>query len=229
MRYVLLLSLGLLAAPTPLRAADENGSTPNVPPRNRTSETIQLFNGRNLDGWEGRTDIWSVRDGVIVAKNTEPVPVSTYLLTRRKFSDFRLLATVKLVESERHSGIAIWGKRFEKNPERFSYQGHLVMFPTEWGIWDVFRRGGDLKVDGESAKRVGKAHDWNTMEILAQGNRIRVAVNSHKVIDWRDPNPELISEGPIGLQLHANTVPQEVHFKNLVLTTFPSEELITVK
>ena len=27
---------------------------------------------------------------MIVGKNTEPVPVSTYLLTKRKFTDFRL-------------------------------------------------------------------------------------------------------------------------------------------
>ena len=49
------------------------------------------------------------------------------------------------------------------------------------------------------------------------------------VLDWRDPMPELISEAPIGLQLHSNTVPQEVHFKGLVLTTFPEDRLETVK
>ena len=39
---------------------------------------------------------WSVVDGVIAGKNTEPVPVSTYLLTKRKFSDFRITAKGKL-------------------------------------------------------------------------------------------------------------------------------------
>jgi hypothetical protein len=67
------------------------------------------------------------------------------------------------------------------------------------------------------------------MEILAQGNRIRFAVNGVQVVDWRDPKPELIQEGPIGLQLHSNNVPQEIHFKGLVLTTFPEDKLITVK
>ena len=52
-----------------------------------------------------------VRDGVITGKNTDPVPVSTYLLTDRKFSDFRLLVTAKLVQWEMHSGIAMWGYR----------------------------------------------------------------------------------------------------------------------
>jgi hypothetical protein len=36
--------------------------------------------------------------------------------------------------------------------------------------------------------------------------------------------------GPIGLQLHSNSVPQELHFKGLELTTFPQEDrLISVK
>src|ERR1700756_3933152 len=77
------------------------------------SETIQLFNGVNLDGWEGHKDLWSVKDGAIVARNTEPIKVSTYLVTKRKFSDFRLLATVKLVDGgpkDMHSGITLWGR-----------------------------------------------------------------------------------------------------------------------
>ncbi len=79
------------------------------------------------------------------------------------------------------------------------------------------------------AKKVGKQHDWNDLEILAQGNRVRVAVNGTQVIDWYDPEPYRIKEGPIGLQLHSNKVPQEIQFKDLTLTTFPDDKLTTVK
>ena len=218
-------SLSLLAIG---RLCAEDKKAPEIPPKTGKSETIKLFNGKNLDGWEGRPDLWSVKDGVIVAKNTEPIAVSTYLLTKQKFSDFRLTATVKLVESEMHSGIALWGKKFEKDAEKSSYQGHLVMFPSGWGMHDLFRRNG-LPVDGEPAKKVGKQHDWNDLEILAQGNRVRLVANGHLVVDWRDPEPNLVGEGPLGLQLHSNTVPQEVHFKDLVLTTFPADKLMTLK
>ena len=67
------------------------------------------------------------------------------------------------------------------------------------------------------------------MEILAQGNRIRLAVNGKEVLDWRDPEPKYVAEGPIGLQLHSNEVPQEIHFKGLELTTYPEDKLTTVK
>lgn len=222
-------------------SADKKAA-PEIPPRKGKSEKIELFNGKDLDGWEGYDDQWSVKDGVIVAKSSRPQKFSTYLLTKNKYSDFRLVFAAKLVESEIHSGVAFWGEvrpSVSKDPEadrtKYTYAGHLVMFPSGWGMYDLFGRNG-LGVDGGPAKKVGKQHDWNDMEILAQGNRVRFAVNGHAVVDWRDPEPKRIKEGPIGLQLHSNFVkaetwvPEEVQFKGLVLTTFPKEDgLITVK
>jgi len=233
--YLCLVLFVFLLPPT-LQGGKDKKETPDVPPRKGTSETIKLFNGKNLDGWVGFEDLWSVKDGVIVAKNVKPLTFSTYLLTKRKFSDFRLIFAAKLVTSEMHSGIALWGTvrpEVSKNPEadrtKYTYAGHLVMFPSGWGLYDLFGRNG-IAVDAQPAIKAGKQHDWNDMEILAQGNRIRLAVNGHAVLDWRDPEPERIKEGLIGLQLHSNNVPQEIHFKGLELTTFPTENrLITVK
>ena len=102
------------------------------------------------------------------------------------------------------------------------------MFPSGWGMYDLHRRSG-LPVDGKPAKEAskGRQHDWNDLEILATGNRVRVAVNGSAVVDFTDPKPELVAEGPIGLQLHSNKVPQEVHFKDLVVETFPKEDKLT--
>jgi hypothetical protein len=228
---LLAASLMIVLAGTPLPAGKGKPSkpAPEIPPRKGDPETIKLFNGKDLTGWQGHKKLWSVKDGVIVARNTEPIKVSTYLLTKRKFSDFRILATVKLVESEMHSGIAFWGRNAPEHGDKYTYAGHLVMFPSGWGMYDLFGRNG-LPVSGAAAKQVGKQHDWNDLEILAQGNRVRVGVNGKQVVDWRDPEPKRILEGPIGLQLHSNKVPQEVHFKGLVLTTFPREDrLISVK
>jgi hypothetical protein len=214
----------------PKKAAGDKGdkTAPVVPPRKGKSEVVRLFNGKDFDGWEGHKELWSVKDEVIIAKNTDPIKVSTYLLTKRKFTDFRLTLQSKLVESEMHSGVAFWGKVAPDKGDKYTYAGHLVMFPSGWGMYDLYGRTG-LPVDGAPAKKVGKQHDWNAIEILAQGNRVRVAVNGTLVVDWRDPEPDRIQEGPIGLQLHSNKVPQEVQFKDLVLTTFPEPEMLTVK
>jgi hypothetical protein len=42
------------------------------------SEWINLFNGKNLDGWEGSPKIWSVKDGCINASG--PTSYKQYLI-----------------------------------------------------------------------------------------------------------------------------------------------------
>lgn len=242
----LLLVAGLAAAQenkaAPKKAKAPPKEAPVVPPKQGKSETIKLFDGKTLNGWEGYKDLWSVQGGEIVGKNTGPVRHSTYLLTDRKFTDFRLTFAAKLVTSEMHSGVAFWGEVYPKadgkvkdpktDRSEYTYKGHLVMFPSGWGMYDLFGRNSltPFGVNPAPAKKAGKQHDWNDIEILAQGNRVRVGVNGSAVVDWRDPEPERIKEGPIGLQLHSNAVPQEVRFKGLVLETFPKEDkLLTVK
>lgn len=201
-----------------------------------SEKPVALFNGKDFEGWEGNTGengtqkYFTVNDGVIVARNeADNAPkVSNYLLTKKPYRNFRLVFEGRLVESSMHSGIALWGKKFEKDGEKYSYQGHLVMFPSGWGFYDLFRRSSIYKDDGR-AKKADNVGGWNKMEILAIGNRIRLAVNGQLVADWEDPKPELCESGPIGLQLHSNKVAQEVHFRGLILSENPTEEMVTVE
>jgi len=202
-----------------------------------TSEKpVALFNGKDFDGWEGNTGAsgtqkyFSIKNGEIVARNeSDNAPkVSNYLLTKKHYRNFRLVFEGKLAESKMHSGVSIWGKKFETDGEANSYQGHLVMFPAGWGYYDLYRRKGvGMHKDDGRAKKADNG-DWNKMEILATGNRIRLAVNGQLVADWTDPQPELCEAGPIGLQLHSNTVPQEVCFRGLRLSENPEDRMITV-
>ncbi|MBI3464961.1 MAG: serine hydrolase, partial [Planctomycetes bacterium] len=192
----------------------------------------RLFNGKDLAGWEGQIGkYFSVEQGVIVGRNNkENAPqASTYLLTKQKYRNFRLIFESKLVNSEMHSGIALWGKAVEKAEDPFSYQGHLVMYPSAYGFYDLYRRNSIFQDKLGVAQRVGKQHDWNRMEILATGRRIRHVINGRLVADWSDPQPELCETGPIGLQLHSNNLPQEVHFRGLILTENPEDRLVTAE
>lgn len=225
---------GLISTPRTDAADEENwAATVKFPDGEKP---VALFDGKSFDGWEGNTGeggtpkYFTIKDGVIIARNEkENAPkVSNYLLTKKPYRNFRLLLEGKLVESKMHSGVAIWGKKFEKDGEKNSYQGHLVMFPSGWGFYDLFRRNSIYRDDGR-AKKADNVGGWNKLEILAVGSRIQLAVNGQAVADWSDPKPELCEAGPIGLQLHSNTVPQEVHFRGLILSENPKEELITVE
>ncbi len=227
-RLITALSLSVFAAST--FAADDWSSTVKFP---ASEKPVKLFNGQDFEGWEGNTGeggtvtYFTVKDGVIVARNEkENAPkVSNYLLTKKPYRNFRLVFEGKLAESKMHSGIALWGKKYEKDGEKNSYQGHLVMFPSGWGFYDLYRRNSIYRDDGRAKK--ADNGDWNKMEILATAPRIRLAVNGQLVADWTDPMPDLVGEGPIGLQLHSNTVPQEVQFRGLILSENPEDKLIT--
>jgi len=213
-------------------AADDWSSTVKFP---ASEKPVKLFNGKDFDGWEGNTGeggtqkYFTVKDGVIVARNEkENAPkISNYLLTKKSYRNFRLVFEGKLAESPMHSGISLWGKKFEKDAEKNSYQGHLVMFPSNWGYWDLYRRNSIYQDDGRAKKADNK--DWNKMEILAIGHRIRLAVNGQLVADWEDPKPELCEAGPIGLQHHSNSVAQEIRFRGLILSENPEDKMITVE
>ena len=80
--------------------------------------------------------------------------------------------------------------------------------------------------------RIGSPHGWNQIEMLCVGARVRMAVNGRPLLDWTDPEPELIKAGPIGLQCHWMPVgeSQETHFRGLVICEDPTEDrLITLK
>lgn len=214
-----------------LAAEEDWSSTVKFP---ASEQPVKLFNSKDFDGWYGNTGddgtkkYFSIKEGVIVARNeAENAPkVSNYLFTKKKYRNFRLVFEARLVESAMHSGVAFWGDRFEKDGEKNSFKGHLVMFPANWGFYDLYGRNSIYKDDGRAKKADNKG--WNKMEILAIGDRIRLAVNGQLVADWRDPQPDTCVAGPIALQHHNNKVPQEIHFRGLILSENPEDKMITV-
>src|SRR4051794_615383 len=91
----IVLSLALLSL-TSFASADRERDWASGVELPKSEKRIRLFNGKNLDGWEGQiAKYWSVEDGVIHAHNDTPVAASTYLLTEKNYRNFRLLLEVK--------------------------------------------------------------------------------------------------------------------------------------
>ncbi len=196
------------------------------------SETVShLFNGKDLSGWKGDVTCWSVTHGMIRGTNDDQVPSSTYLFTEKSYRNFRLIFDVKQTISDRHStmhsAVAALGEQFTDAGENtFGFKGPLLMFCHEWGIWDAHRR--KRVVPGGPGGDVEKKGEWNQIEILVMGDRLRFAANGREVFDFTD-KPEMLQACPIGLQLHSNDKPQEYHFRGLLLTENPEGDLVTVK
>lgn len=204
---------------------------PILSPRTGQTEHFDYSHAQTLAGWDADPAYWSVKDGAFTAKGAG-VP-STFLLTQKNFSDFRLILWSQMVESDNHAGVALWGEQTvaTNGKNKWAYKGPLVIFPG-LSLWD-YRTNKNIPVDPSGkalAKKIAGQHDWIHVEILAQGNRVRVAYNGQQVLDWREPDPSRLKTGPIGLQLHGFTKSQEVVYKDVAIETFPKEDrLITIK
>jgi hypothetical protein len=222
MRYFALLCCVLLPSVATCQA-------PDLPPRVGQSETIVLFNGKDLEDWAGHKDkLWSVRDGILVGRNDDSLLVSTYLISRRRFTDFALAFSVRLVRSPQMAGVAFWGNVVPNRGDSFTYKGYLLQVTPPWGIYETFGRG-SLTANSQVARAAWRANDWNDWEIFAQGNRIRAVLNGTLILDWRETEPTRIKEGPIALQLRAQELPQEIHYRSLTVTTFPDDSRLNGK
>ncbi|MBS1857416.1 MAG: DUF1080 domain-containing protein [Acidobacteria bacterium] len=187
-------------------------------PQEKKEGYILLFNGRNLDGWEGNPALWSVEDGAIVGTtDSHPIQENTFLIYRDRFSDFILRFDIKL--RNHNSGVQFRSTRLPDFVVR-GYQADAseVGDHSAWGnFYEEKGRGRNvMKAPDEGwlkAKSVVRHGDWNSYEVFAQGNRIRLTFNGVQTIDLTDDQSR---EGVIALQLHAGA-PMCVEFRNIRL------------
>jgi hypothetical protein len=134
--------------------------------------------------------------------------------------------TLSEKHSTMHSAVAALGEPFkDAGDNSFGFKGPLLMFCHDWGIWDAHRR--NRVVPGDEGFKNEKKGDWNQIEILVKGDRIRMATNGKLVFDFTDKS-EFLRSSPIGLQLHSNDKPQEYHFRHILVTENPKDQMVTV-
>jgi hypothetical protein len=167
-----------------------------------------LFNGKNLDGWDGDPRLWTVRDGMIVGA-TEGVAMTdnSFLISKQPYRNFILRVEMKL--RNHNSGIQF---RSEAMPHWVvrGYQADAAQ-DNYWGnIYEEKGRG--TLVDGwKKAEKVVKLKDWNEYEILCDGDHIQLTLNGTVTADLHD---SARVEGIIAFQLHRGP-PMEVYFRNV--------------
>lgn len=222
----LLVSVSVQSAETP---GDWAGNL-QIP---KGENVTRLFDGQTLSGWEGQKQYWSVHEGAIRGTNDKSIPTSSYLFTKNNYRNFRLLLEVKQTRgpqfSDMHSAVAALGEKMEDKGDPFSFKGPLLMFCNDWGIWDANRRNRIYppKHPGQYHPPVEKTGEWNQIEVLVIGDRVRMVANGKLVIDFTD-KPGMLKDSPIGLQLHSNNRPQEYHFRGLMVSENPRDELVTL-
>ena len=210
-----------LIAPLLLHTAAPNTLTPEE----KKDGYALLFNGKNLDGWDGDPVRWTVQDGTIVGcSDGHPFKVNTFLIHKGTFRNFILKGDIKL--RNHNSGIQF---RSEQLPgEGWMVRGYQADASevgdekSAWGnLYEERLRGRNaMKTPDEGwliAKPLLHRGDWNSYEILADGDHIRLTFNGTITIDMHD---RASADGIIALQLHAGPE-MRVEFRNLKIKTLP--------
>jgi len=171
-----------------------------------------LFNGKNLDGWDGDPRLWKAQDGMIVG-STEGAPLeyNSFLMTKKSYGNFILKAQAKL--RNHNSGIQF---RSEEVPGlKWAVRGYQADMAEDnyWGCIYEERGKRGVMVNGwkDKAEKVVKLKDWNDLELRCEGDHINLKVNGVETADLHDS--EKLS-GIFALQLHQGP-PMEVYFRNI--------------
>jgi hypothetical protein len=183
-------------------------------------ETTPFFNGKDLDGWEGLTEYWSVKrlgrsasDGAIVGDTgKDGIKFNTFLCSKKKYGDFELSFQVRLAGGKGNSGVQIRSEIFDM--KKYAVKGpQCDIGDVYWGSLYGEHFGGMMKAaPKEVVKEVLKVDDFNDYYIKCVGKHVTIKLNGKTTVDGDFATmPET---GIIAWQLHAGG-PMEVTFKNL--------------
>jgi Domain of Unknown Function (DUF1080) len=205
-------------------------------------EWESLFNGKDLTGWKGLPELWSVRDGAITGYTRDgklPGGANSFLVWDGTAGDFELKAKFKLVGG--NSGIQYRSKYADKSQffHIAGYQadmdgaqgmGYFGICYEERGRGIICNRGTKTFIDEDGTKyelRVMdaaevlkgiKPNDWNEYHITACANHLKQQINgvtTAEVIDWQKDKRAM--EGLIAFQIHAGMGEMTVQFKDVQL------------
>ncbi len=231
MKRTTALGAFLLFAFAPFLAAQEDGFRP-------------LFNGKDLTGWDGNPELWSVEDGAIVGKTTGPeqLKYNQFLIWRGgKVKNFIL--KVKIKQSGNNSGIQYRSVELPKNG-KWSVGGYqcdvhpnapynaMIYHERFRGI--IVKNGQNVVIDPQGSQWIVAERDpvavdvakWHTYTIIAKGNHITHKLDGKITIDLVDHERDQRSlEGLLAFQVHRGPA-MRVEIKDIMLKELPEGGII---
>ena len=202
-------------------------------------EAKQLFNGKDLTGWDGDKNVWRVEDGAITGETKADTKLkdNTFCIWRGGIvKNFELRLKYKI--SNHNSGVQYRSKDLGDHVVA-GYQADIVGdTPDKYsgilyeeklrGI--LAQRGEDVTMGADGKKVVNgsvgdsdvileaiKKGDWNEYIIIAKGNKLTHKINGETTIEFTDEQTDkAATEGILALQIHKGP-PMKVQFKDIEL------------
>ena len=205
-----------------------------------------LFNGKDLDGWDGNPELWSVENGAMTGKtkDAKQLGYNEFLIWRGGvLKNFELRAKVKVTGSN-NSGIQYRSKELPKHGKWVvgGYQcdvhpkaANNAMVYEERGRGIIALNGQGVTADPEKrhwltterdAVSVSIA-DWHDYTIVAQGNRLTHKIDGKVTGELLDFDEDARSlEGLLAFQIHRGPA-MTVQIKDVYLKALPDGGLVS--
>lgn len=201
-----------------------------------------LFNGKDLEGWEGDVRLWRVEDGVLIGETDQvarKIEKNSFLRWKGgPVADFTLTYEARVI-GDNNSGVmyragdregAEWGMAGYQM-DLHAQQDYLGMLYDEGGRGILCLRGRKVVVGADGMPRVSgelpvpevKLGEWNRYRIEARGHVLRHFVNDRlaaEVVDQDETARD--SSGALGLQVHRGES-MKVEFRSIELTRHEPE------
>ena len=216
----------------------------SVPAQNKGAEkeggkAVSLFNGKDLSGWKGDMEYWSVEDGAITGRTTPEnlLSYNTFLVWDGGAPrDFELTLRYRIVGG--NSGVQYRSRVIDEDKYIVSgYQADIDSSPMYSGmVYEekartiLAERGQRVKIAPDGSKMVTdigdkddlqaaiKNEDWNDYTIIAEGNHIKQLINGRLMSELFDMQADKAAKsGVIALQLHQGDKPMTIQFKDIRL------------
>lgn len=205
---------------------------PDVP----NLEFVDLFNGKNLDGWvdvNTSPETWSVKDGLIVCTG-HPIGV---MRSEKQYENFILVIEWRHMEAGGNSGVFLWSdaKPQGRLPKGMEVQMLELEYPYVHANKDgtpkhlgyvsgeLFGAGGLKAIPQNPRGTRSMSHEmrckgkgeWNRYVVVAVDGTVKLSINGKFVNSIRDAD---LRKGYLCLESEG----AEVHFRKIQLMELPS-------
>lgn len=200
---------------------------------------VEVFNGKNLNGWQGDRKYWSVQDGALTGVTDGSLKMNRFITwTRSTIRNFDLRVKVK-VTAGGNSGIQYRGTSRpdfgldvvtgyqcdvvantpkyngmlyeEKGRRILSHAGEKVIVDTDGSCWVV----GTMPVKEFEPNR------WHDYRVLVQGNHHQHWIDDHPTADLIDLDSAGRSlEGVLAVQVHVGPA-MKIQYKDFQIKHLP--------
>ncbi|MBL9142846.1 MAG: DUF1080 domain-containing protein [Verrucomicrobiaceae bacterium] len=203
-----------------------------------------LFNGKDLTGWDGNPELWSVQDGCITGKTTGPeqLAYNQFLIWRGgTVKNFELRAKIK--QSGNNTGIQYRSKELTE-VGRWSVGGYQcdvhpsppnnAMVYEERARGVICQNGQNVVIDPEGKRWLTAEREpvkvdiaeWHDYTIIAQGNHLIHKLDGQITIDLTDHEAAKRSlEGLIAFQIHRGPA-MNVQIKDVMIKELPEGGMV---